>query len=63
VFSLTTMRVFYPADLRPYPNIVRYLERVGERKAYREAMRKGDPGMEPVLGGEPPEMFTGNFGK
>ena len=26
------------------------LQRVGARPAYREAMRKGDPGLEPMLG-------------
>jgi glutathione S-transferase len=35
VFSLTTMRLFLP--------------RVGKRDAYRRAMAKGDPGMEPLL--------------
>ena len=49
VFSLTTMRVFLPIDLAPYPNIRRYLQRVGARDAYRRAMRKGDPGVTPLL--------------
>ncbi len=49
VFSLTTMRLFMPVDLKPYPNILKYLQRVGAREAYRTAMRKGDPGMEPML--------------
>ncbi|RZL90815.1 MAG: glutathione S-transferase family protein [Variovorax sp.] len=48
VFSLTTMRYFYPLDLAPYPNILAYLRRIGERKAYQLAMQKGDPGM-PLL--------------
>jgi glutathione S-transferase len=50
VFSLTTMRLFYPADLTPYPAILTYLWRVGGRPAYRRAMEKGDPGFEPMLG-------------
>ena len=29
VFSLTTMRLFYPSDLTPYPAILTYLRRVG----------------------------------
>ena len=49
VFSLTTMRLFYPADLTPYPAILTYLWRVGERPAYRRAMEKGDPGFKPML--------------
>lgn len=48
VFSLTTMRHFMPVDLSPYPRILDYLRRIGERPAYQKAMRKGDPGM-PLL--------------
>jgi len=49
VFSLTTMRAFLPLDLAPYPNVLRYLQRIGAREAYQRAMRKGDPGMKPLL--------------
>ncbi len=49
VFSLTTMRIFYPLDLAPYPNVLAYLKRIGERPAYQRAMHKGDPGMTPML--------------
>lgn len=49
VFSLTTMRHFYPLDLAPYVNIRAYLQRIGEREAYQRAMRKGDPQMVPML--------------
>ncbi len=49
VFSLTTMRLFQPVDLRPYPGILAYLQRVGERPAYRRAMAKGDPDLVPLL--------------
>ena len=49
VFSLTTMRLFFPFDLTPYPNILAYLKRIGERDAYRRAMKKGDPELTPVL--------------
>ena len=49
VFSLTTMRVFIPVELAPYPNILAYLQRVGARPAYQRAMAKGDPGMAPML--------------
>ena len=49
VFTLTTMRLFLPFDLKPYPNIRAYLARVGQRDAYRRAMKKGDPDMTPML--------------
>jgi glutathione S-transferase len=49
VFSLTTMRLFLPFDLAPYPAILAYLQRIGARDAYRRAMRKGDPDMAPLL--------------
>lgn len=50
VFSLTTMRSFFPLDLTPYPNTLAYLARIGGREAYRCAMQKGDPELTPVLG-------------
>jgi glutathione S-transferase len=49
VFSLTTMRSFFPLDLTPYPNTLAYLKRIGEREAYQRAMKKGDPELTPVL--------------
>ena len=49
VFSLTTMRLFQPVDLAPYPSIRAYLQRIGERPAYRRAMAKGDPDLTPML--------------
>ena len=49
VFSLTTMRLFQPVDLASYPHIRAYLQRIGERPAYRRAMNKGDPDLTPVL--------------
>ena len=49
VFSLTTMRLFQPMDLAPYPNILAYLQRIGARPAYRRAMAKGDPDLAPML--------------
>ena len=50
VFSLTTMRLFQPIDLAPYRRIRAYLQRIGERPAYRRAMAKGDPDLTPMLG-------------
>ena len=49
VFSLTTMRLFLPFGLAPYPAILGYLKRIGAREAYRRAMHKGDPDMAPLL--------------
>ena len=49
VFTLTTMRLFLPFDLAPYPAILAYLQRIGGRDAYLRAMRKGDPDMAPLL--------------
>ena len=49
LFPLTTLRVFAPRDLSPFPHIRAYLKRIGERPAYRRAMTKGDPSMTPML--------------
>lgn len=49
VFTLTTMRNFFPFDLAPYRHIKAYLGRIGERDAYQRAMHKGDPDMVPML--------------
>lgn len=49
VFPLTTMRSFTGATLEGRPNTQAYLARIGARDAYRRAMRKGDPAMEPML--------------
>ena len=49
VFSLTTMRSFFPLDLTPYAHTLAYLARIGEREAYRRAMKKGDPELTPLL--------------
>ena len=49
VFSLTTMRIFFPLDLAPYSHIRAYLGRIGQREAYQRAMNKGDPDLVPLL--------------
>lgn len=49
VFSLTTMRLFQPLDVRSRTNILAYLQRIGARPAYRRAMAKGDPDLVPML--------------
>ena len=53
VFSLTTMRLYKPYDLSPWPSILAYLERIGSRPAYRRAMHKADPDLEPLLAALP----------
>ena len=55
VFPLTTFRHFAPYSLAEYPNILEYLKRVGEREAYKKALAKSDPGLELVLGADPPK--------
>ena len=44
-FPLTTMRLFAPRDLAPYPNIIAYLARLAARPAFQRAMEKADPGL------------------
>lgn len=48
-FPLTHMRRFVPFDLSGSPKTLAYLQRIGERPAYRRAMAKADPGVEPFL--------------
>ena len=48
-FNLTTSRMFGGADLAPFPRIAAYLQRIGERPAYRRAMAKCEPGLTPKL--------------
>ena len=49
VFPLTTMRAVTGRSLDASPNLRAYLKRIGERPAYRRAMKKGDPEMRPAL--------------
>ena len=48
LFPLSPTRAF-PRDLSPLPHIRAYLKRIGERPAYRRAMKKGDPQLSPML--------------
>ncbi len=48
LFPLTTMRLFAPRDLAPYPNILAYLQRIAARPAYQRAIKKADPDLPPV---------------
>ncbi|KAF2006062.1 putative glutathione S-transferase [Amniculicola lignicola CBS 123094] len=55
VYSLTTQRYFGPlVGYEKYPHIVKYLEEIGKRPAYKKAKEKGDPKMRLLLGAEPP---------
>ncbi|KZV13578.1 glutathione s-transferase [Dorcoceras hygrometricum] len=49
LFPLTTMRYFMPMDIAGYPNLLGYLQRIGNRETYRRAMAKADPGIAPLL--------------
>jgi glutathione S-transferase len=49
LFPLTTMRVFVPRDISGYPNVLAYLQRIGARPAFKQAMQKGDPQLQPLL--------------
>jgi glutathione S-transferase len=58
VFTLTTMRSFYPYDLSGYQGILGYLERVVKRDGYRNARAKADPELELMIEGKPPRTFV-----
>lgn len=49
VFPLTTMRAVSGRSLGASPNLRGYLKRIGARPAYRQAMKRGDPQMQPAL--------------
>lgn len=49
IWSLTTGRMFDQFSLEPYPAVRAYLQRIGERPAYRSARAKAEPGIEPML--------------
>ncbi len=49
IWSLTTGRAFGQFSLDDYPATRAYLQRIGERPAYRSARAKAEPGVEPLL--------------
>ena len=58
VFSLTTMRTFYPYELTDYEGILAYLKRVSEREGYVKARAKADPELDLMIDGKaPPSML------
>ena len=58
VFTLTTMRMFYPFDLTDYQGILGFLQRVSRREGYRKARAKADPGLEITIEGKAPRSFV-----
>ena len=65
VFSMTTMREFFPYDLSGFPNILSYLQRATSRPAYQRYHKKGDPNIDlsKLIGGPAPErMLTAKLG-
>lgn len=58
VFSLTTMRVFYPLDLSKYSNILAYLTRTSKREGFKRARAKADPDLPLAIEGSPPQQFV-----
>lgn len=49
LFPLTTMRIFGGRDISGDRNVNAYLQRIGERPAYKRAMAKAEPEMAPLL--------------
>jgi glutathione S-transferase len=49
VYCLTTSRAFRGISIDGYPNLRAYLQRIGQRSAYRRAMAKAEPGVAPML--------------
>jgi glutathione S-transferase len=45
MFPLSTMRLFAPRDIAPYPHLRAYLQRVAARPAFQRALAKADPGL------------------
>lgn len=57
VFSLTTMRAFYPLDLTRYQGVLGYLQRVVQREGFKKARAKADPELELMIDGMPPLSY------
>lgn len=57
VFTLTTMRMFYPFDLTDHRGIQGFLKSVSRREGYRKARAHADPGLEIMIEGEAPRSF------
>lgn len=59
MFPLTTWRYWSALSWAGYDGILGYLQRIGKREAYQRAMAKADPGMELLLGPDPPRIDRG----
>ena len=57
LFSLTTMRVFYPLDLSKYSNVLVYIKRASERDGFKKARAKADPQLALAIDGPAPQQF------
>ena len=49
VYCITTARMFRDTTLDEFPNTAAYLQRIGQRSAYKRAWEKCEPGMPPHL--------------
>jgi glutathione S-transferase len=49
VYCLTTSRAFRGTSIEDFPNIRAYLQRIGQRPAYKRAMAKAEPCLSPML--------------
>lgn len=49
MFPLSTMRAFAPRDVSMYPNLLAYLQRIGQRPAFIRTTAIADPEMNPIL--------------
>jgi glutathione S-transferase len=58
IFTLTTMRAFYPYDLTGYDGILAYLQRVVKREGYQKARAKADPDLDLRIEAKAPETFV-----
>ena len=57
LYTMTTQRYWGPQlDLNPYPNILRWIKDCTSRKAYQQAMEKGDPEMQILVTAEAPAV-------
>ncbi len=55
LYVTSTQRYWGPSGtMGNFPNIVRWMKDCGERPAYKRAMEKGDPEMQPLLTAEDP---------
>ncbi|WP_066554701.1 glutathione S-transferase family protein [Croceicoccus bisphenolivorans] len=49
MFPLTTMRMFAPRDITPFPHLRAYLQKIVQRDAFKRALAKADPDLQPKI--------------